>query len=193
MAEYRESVDIDFLVSSSSGYQELRSLLKGKLGIQALCRSGTKLNPVRDLRIDQYGIRTMLRVAETEIKFEIVFEARIDLEIPSELNKICGVKTLTTIDMGATKFLANSDRWNDRSVFSRDLIDLAMLNLSAAEYNNAFKKAEAAYGKSVEQDLNKSIQYLTEDKTRLEECMIALKVDTVSKAQLWSRIRKLRR
>ena len=47
----------------------------------------------------------------------------------------------------AEKLLANSDRWLDASVYSRDLIDLAMLRRvqSAPLPKAAFEKAEAAY------------------------------------------------
>jgi len=80
--EYRESVDIDFMVSDRAGYQAMRQLMTGERGIQAIARVGTKLTAVKEVRADQYGIRTMLRVTETEIKFEIVLEGRINLETP---------------------------------------------------------------------------------------------------------------
>lgn len=38
--EYRESVDIDFLVSDPAGFRELRQLLTGAEGLNALARSG---------------------------------------------------------------------------------------------------------------------------------------------------------
>lgn len=190
--EYRESLDIDFLVSDPVGYRALRVLLTDRPSIQSICRPGLTLTPTRDIRADQYGIRTMLGVADVEIKFEIVFEARIQLEAPRADDRICGVSTLTPLDMAATKLLANSDRWNDRAVFSRDLIDLAMLNLSRADLNRAIEKAKGAYGESIERDLLRSIQSLSNDRNRLEECMTALKMDNIPKALLWSHIRNLR-
>jgi len=69
----------------------------------------------RKIRADQYRIQTMLRVGDVEIKFEIVFEARIQLEAPITDHKICGISTLTPLDMTATKLLANSDLWADDS------------------------------------------------------------------------------
>ncbi|MCR5883041.1 nucleotidyl transferase AbiEii/AbiGii toxin family protein [Rhizobacter sp. J219] len=75
--EYRESVDIDFLVSDVAGYRELRQRLTGPQGLQAVLRDGATLEAVRELRADQYGLRTLLRVDGAEIKFEIVLEARI--------------------------------------------------------------------------------------------------------------------
>lgn len=148
--------------------------------------------PKSDIRADQYGIRTMLEVAEVEIKFEIVFEARIQLENSFSKNRICGVSTLTLIDMAASKLLANSDRWNDDAVFSRDIIDLAMLNLPRHVLQIAIEKAQGAYGDSIERDLIKSIELFSKQKKRLEACMAALKMDDVPKALLWTRIRNLR-
>lgn len=188
--EYRESVDVDFLVSDRQGYQNLRSQIT-ESGIGAIARAGMSLTLSREVRADQYGLRTLLKVAGEEIKFEIVFEARIELEKPKEDERICGVSVLRPLDMAATKLLANSDRWSDDGVFSRDLIDLAMLNLPRASFQKAVVKAETAYGKSVERDLGKAIQALSKRKGRLEECMSALKMDDVPRALLWKRIRDL--
>jgi hypothetical protein len=61
------------------------------------------------------------------IKFEIILEGRIQLDSPDFQDEICGIATLTLLDMVTSKLLANSDRWRDDAVFSRDLIDLAMM------------------------------------------------------------------
>lgn len=190
--EYRESVDIDFLVSSRSGYQKLRTLLTGSQGINSILRPGIDLKPIRDIRADQYGLRTLFRVAQTEIKFEIVLEGRIQFEKPSPKDRICGIKTLTSIDLAASKLLANSDRWSDDSVFSRDIIDLAMLKLTKKAMKSAIIKAEEAYGESVKRDLKKSIQMLSTRKGRLEVCMINLKIDKIPVAVLWQSLRDLK-
>jgi hypothetical protein len=190
--EYRESVDIDFLVSDKDGYQGLRQLLKSASGIEAITRPGMEIEAVRDIRTDQYGIRTMLRVAETEIKFEIVFEGRIELDDVTEKNQICGISTLTPLDMATSKLLANSDRWSDDSVFSRDIIDLAMLELPRPELKRAIEKATAAYGKSVVRDLAQAIDALRSRRERLADCMTALKMENIPQAVLWQRIRGLR-
>lgn len=189
--EYRESADIDFLVSDRSGYQALRHLLTGQ-GIKAIARPGMKLNSSREIRADQYGIRTMLKVAGVEIKFEIILEGRIELKKPSPKDRICGVASLTSLDMASSKLLANSDRWSDDSVFSRDLIDLAMLRMSPSSLDLAVEKAAGAYGESIERDLSKAIRSLGERKGRLDTCMTALKMNEVPKALLWSHIRDLR-
>ena len=80
--EYRESVDLDFLVSDLAGYRQLRQALTGPQGIGALVRTDATLTPTREVRADQYGVRTMLGVDAQAIKFEIVLEARITLTPP---------------------------------------------------------------------------------------------------------------
>lgn len=190
--EYRESVDIDFLVSSLEGYRSLRQRVTGKEGIQALVRPGATLEQTRDVRADQYGLRTMLRAADIEIKFEVVFEARIALAAPGEADRLCGVATLTPLDQAASKLLANSDRWNDDAVHSRDLIDLAMMKPAKRLLEGAIAKARGAYGDSIERDLSKAIERLRTHPDRLEESMLALQM-TVPRALVWGRIRALGR
>ena len=94
--EYRESVDIDFLVSDAAGYRELRQLLTGPRGLAAITRANAMpLVTLRDVRADQYGIRTQVQMDGQAIKFEIVREARIVLDQPDEADDICGISTLT--------------------------------------------------------------------------------------------------
>ena len=196
--EYRESRDIDFLVSDLAGYRTLRQRLGGKHGIAELTRPGAKLSQAREIRADQYGIRTLLVVLEAKIKFEIVLEGRIALERPGPDDRICGVATLTTLDMATSKLLANSDRWADDSVNSRDLIDLAILGLDARTLRKALDKAAGAYGAAVERDLKKAIEALRRRRGRLTDCMSALQMvevppglTPVPPAVLWKRIRAL--
>jgi hypothetical protein len=193
--EYRESVDIDFLVSQREGYRALRQLLSGRAGVRAICRTDVDLasafSQTREVRADQYGIRTMLRVADVEIKFGIVLEARITLGAPGPGDLLCGVATLTPLDAAASKLLANSDRWRDDAVLSRDLIDLAMMAPPKALLRQAIAKAQGAYGASIEADLRKAIQDLRQRPHRLDHCMQAMRMTTLPKALLWKRIKAL--
>ena len=190
--EYRESVDIDFLVSETKGYRALRERLTGPAGVQSIARPGALLEASREVRADQYGIRTLLRTDGIDVKFEIVSERRIALDVPGATDRVCGVVTLTALDMAASKLLANSDRWGDDSVMSRDLIDLAMMQPDAALFRQALAKAKAAYGKSVVADLDKAIEALRARPHRLDRCMEALQISTVPKALLWKRIKVLK-
>lgn len=189
--EYRESLDLDFLVSEVEGYRQLRQRLTGPEGLRAITRPGHVLAASRELRADQYGIRTLLQVEGVEIKFEIVLEGRIALDAPGREDRLSGVSTLTPLDMAASKLLANSDRWRDDAVLSRDLIDLAMMAPPKKLLRAAIDKAWAAYGDSVVADLAKAIEHLRERPHRLDHCMQAMAMTTVSKAALWSRIRAL--
>lgn len=98
--EFRESVDIDFLVSDATGYRQLRQLLTGEQGMAAITRPGAiPLETAREIRADQYGIRTVLKMDGQPIKFEIVREARITLDTPAQADALCGVSTLTVRDL----------------------------------------------------------------------------------------------
>ncbi|MCC6852381.1 MAG: nucleotidyl transferase AbiEii/AbiGii toxin family protein [Rubrivivax sp.] len=189
--EYRESIDIDFLVSRVEGYRQLRQRLTGPDGLRAITRPGHALNQKRAVRADQYGIRTMLQVDGADIKFEIVLEGRIELEAPGPDDRQCGVATLTALDMATGKLLANSDRWRDDAVMSRDLIDLAMMAPPKALLKRAMAKAQGSYGDSVAADLAGAVEDLRARPHRLDQCMQATAMTTVSKAALWARIKAL--
>jgi hypothetical protein len=189
--EYRESVDIDFLVADRSGYRDLRQMLGGAVTLGPLVRPGLAVQVVRELRADQYGIRTQVRSGTALIKFEIVLEARIEFDEPGPEDQVCGIRTLAPVDLAAEKLLANADRWPDDGVFSRDLIDLAMQGASRAVLEAACAKAEAAYGASVRRSVAAAVEALRKRPHRLDECMRALSITGLSKAQLWTRIRKL--
>jgi hypothetical protein len=189
--EYRESVDIEFLVADRSGYRDLRQMLGGAVTLGPLVRPGLAVQVVRELRADQYGIRTQVRSGTALIKFEIVLEARIEFDEPGPEDQVCGIRTLAPVDLAAEKLLANADRWPDDGVFSRDVIDLAMQGASRAVLEAACAKAEAAYGASVRRSVAAAVEALRKRPHRLDECMRALSITGLSKAQLWTRIRKL--
>jgi hypothetical protein len=191
--EYRESVYIDFVVSELAGYRELRQLLGGAQGLEPLLRDGLQLELAREVRADQYGIRTHVRSGTSTIKFEIILEGRITLDVPGDADRICGIHTLAPIDLAAEKLLANADRWADDAVHSRDLIDLAMMRADRALLEAACVKAEAAYGESVRRALAQAVDQLRSRPGRLEQCMTAMHITTVTKAQLWQAVRRLAR
>ncbi len=191
--EYRESVDIDFLVSDAAGYRELRQLLTGITGLNAALRPGAMpLVMLREVRADQYGIRTQVQMDGMAIKLEVVREARMELQAPGPQDVICGISTLTVQDLAASKLLANSDRQADDGVFSRDLIDLAMMALPLPTLREALNKAEQAYGEAVLRDLGKAIDRMQNRQGWMERCMQVMAME-VPKAVLWQKIRALRR
>ena len=186
--EFRESVDIDLICSSVEGYRELRGLvLEGGIGI--LFRSPVQI--LRDPRIDQYGIRCALAVDGNPIKLEIVFEGRLALADPGPGDTIAGVWTLAMEDRVATKLMANSDRWADDAMMSRDLIDLAMLANTGNLEQAGIAKARHAYGESVISDLGKAKANLLVREGRLKVCMQTMGI-TLPEDELRGCIERLR-
>ena len=191
--EYRESGDMDFLVSNLESYRLLRQSLTGDEGFSGLLRpDGERFRLAREIRADQYGIRTALLLDESLIKFEIVLEARIQIEAATGKDKVCGISTLTLLDMATCKLLANADRWSDDGVFSRDVIDLAMMSPTLPLLRKAVQKAQGAYGQAVTRDLERAIERLQHRQDWLERCMQVMGM-ALPKAVLWSKIRALRR
>lgn len=157
--EYRRSLDIDFLCADQIGYRDLRSRAT-ETGIAGLFRSS--IDVVREVRADQYGIRTFLRLNDFVIKFEIVREARIALD--GGLDPLLAVPVLSVIDQMTEKLLANADRGLDNATAHRDAIDLGML-ISAhgvEPLRAAMAKAEAAYGADIRRKLLSVIGLLQE-------------------------------
>ena len=149
------------------------------------------LTPVRELRADKYGLRRLLREGGMAIKFEIVLETLIAFDPPGPGDVNAGVLGLMPVDLAASKLLALADRWRDDGVFCRDLIDLAMMQPPKPLLRAAIAKAVVAYGDSVETSLAGALQDLRDRPQRLDSCMGAMQITTVSKAQLWSRIKAL--
>jgi len=185
--EYRESMDIDFICASVDGYRELRGVVNAR-GFQALLTRA--IDMPREARIDQYGIRASLVVEGAPIKCEIIFEGRIELSAPLEAQRICKVWTLADEDRVATKLMANSDRWADDSVLSRDLIDLAMQCEEGPVDAAGVAKALRAYGPSVLVDLRKARDRLLNRAGRLAKCMKDLGI-TMAEADLRARMAAL--
>lgn len=189
--EYRESVDIDLMVSDAGGYRELRGLLAGARTLGSMTRPEQETFAFEhEARADRYGIRAFVVVDATSIKFEIVHEGRIRFEAPGRNDQICGVRTLTRTDLAASKLLANADRWSDDSTYARDVIDLAMLDLPPKKLQPAWTKAEQAYGPAVTRDLQRALAALRERPGRLEQCMRALSI-TLAPAVLQQKLRRL--
>lgn len=183
--EFRESIDIDFLVSDQVAYRGLRQLVRDR-GFDGLAR--TPLDVGREPSIDTYGIRGSVLADGVAIKFEIVHEGRITLDQPGPGDEICGIRTLTRTDQIARKLLANDDRWADSSVFSRDLIDLATMESSTAALAAGAEKAVDDYGCSVGEALAKAVDHFRKRPQRLDRCLDALRIE-LPRAVVWETIR----
>ena len=175
--EFCESVDIDFLISDIGLYGKVRNDIRDHRDLSPLLLPGKTLELVREVRTDQYGIRTVIGMGQAKIKLEIISEGRISFDAPSANDFIEGIPTLTRLDAIASKLLVNSDRYADDSVYSRDLIDLVMMKPTQKELHLAIDKAKKAYGDSIRRDLIRSIDYLFQREQRLDKCVQYLKIE----------------
>lgn len=193
MGEYRESIDIDFLVSDVSGYRELRRMLRGATSLAPLSRQGVAPFLIGNgWRTDQYGLRGFVQAGSRPIKFEVVHEARIELDVPTKADQVCGVAMLSNSDLVACKLLANSDRWRDDSVFGRDAIDLAYLDLPPRQMVPGLRKALQAYGADVLTDANGALAALRTRQGWLARCIDGLSIEEPP-ASVLQRLRRLER
>jgi hypothetical protein len=170
--EYRRSEDIDFICPVGEGYRKLRAEVFDK-GYGAIFREISEITLPREIMADQYGVRFPVGVADIQIKFEIVAEARIKMGAP-EFHAWTAVPCLNFMDACVEKLLANSDRWSDTATKSRDLIDLAVLRVESEIPGPALLKAEAAY--PVKAPLIKALQNFQKDASYRDTCFSALQV-----------------
>lgn len=174
LGEYRESRDVDFLCASREGYRLLRESISEK----SLGLAGTKdIVLAREVRADQYGIRTWLSAGEFRIKFEILRESRIDLSGA----KVAGIP-VTCLDRGhafAEKFLANADRGLDASTLSRDAVDLAFMieGWSVESAAAGLAIARGAYGAEADRKLEAVVTKLREDKAWRNRVVAGLAIE----------------
>ena len=136
-----------------------------------------KISLARDVRADQYGIRTFVESDHVKLKFEIVREARIELEA----DDIPGIPVpcLARKHCFAEKFLANADRGLDASTLSRDIVDLAFMiqSWSKADADAGLTIAKTAYGDSVPRSLA-AVAHAMEDRTYRNRCIEGLAITT---------------
>lgn len=172
--EYRESVDIAFFCSSQEGYRLLRSTIFDR-GLDGLLKPGAEIAALRDMRTDQYGMRTQIGIGNTKVRFEIVREARIP--ISGAFDPALGVPVLSREDMYCEKLLANADHHADHSVLNRDIIDLSMMVSRLGPIPDAaWSRAKGAYGETVVKAYDKAVQAIR-DPRRLQTCMTGMGMD----------------
>lgn len=170
--EYRSSVDIDFITSvSNGGYKYLRTVIFDS-GCEGLFQDLSKIELGRTTT-DQYGIRMVVYVDNIPIKTEIIAENRFQLDPPLYPNW-SPVPCLSLSDRFTSKLLSNSDRYMDKSVKSRDLIDLAVLRLQSEIPPSAIDKAEQAY--EVIRPLQKAIALFQQQPEYRQACFEELQI-----------------
>ncbi|GLS35892.1 hypothetical protein GCM10010869_14810 [Mesorhizobium tianshanense] len=173
LGEYRRSLDVDFLCADADGYRELRTRATER-GVRAFFPE--PVEAVRDFQIDQYGLRTVVRLKGQLIKFEIIREGRIKLQ--GHLDDDLNVPSLITADMFAEKLLANADRCQDRATAYRDAIDLGTLVKAYGEIPaEALGKAQTAYGSDIQHKIVWVVNKL-QDRDELHNAAESLQMDT---------------
>lgn len=180
--EYRESVDIDFLCASQDGYRKLRQALWGRSDLAGLLLPGADLKTLRDVRSDQYGIRTLIGAGDVAIKFEIIREARIQLA--GQMDDRFGIPVLTRDCMYAEKLLANADRWADKAVLNRDVIDLSMMIARWGQIpDSAWAIAEDAYGDTARKAYEEAVARIRNTEW-LRKCMVDMAMEPELEAEI---------
>jgi Nucleotidyl transferase AbiEii toxin, Type IV TA system len=174
LGEYRESRDIDFLCSSRSGFRSLRETVTDRSLGDIFPQS---FDLARDVRADRDGIRTFLKIENVPVKFEIILEARIDLD--GAIDKTLGVPTLRREYAIAEKFLANADRGLDESTLSRDLVDLAFIAAHSGRQPlvEGMEIAEQAYGSTIQRSLRSTLDRFKGNRGRTNADIRSLGVD----------------
>jgi hypothetical protein len=188
--EFRESRDIDFLVSSQAGLRMLRETINER-SLGKLFKAGIHL--VREVRADGHAIRTYIAEAPgaEPIKFEILVEGRIELR--GALDPTLGVPCLEPPWAIGEKLLANADRGRAKEHRSRDVIDLAFVSLDVedAAFIAGYELAEQAYGKAVLKELDHALKMLELDSKYRAQCVSDLLIEDAK--ALRKGLEKLRR
>ncbi|AZO31319.1 MULTISPECIES: nucleotidyl transferase AbiEii/AbiGii toxin family protein [Mesorhizobium] len=174
LGEYRRSLDLDFLCADADGYRELRTAAVER-GVRAFFPE--PVEAVRDFQVDQYGLRTVVRLDDLPIRFEVVREGRISLQ--GHLDTDLDVPALILADMFAEKLLANADRSQDRAVAYRDALDIGMLTQAGGEIPfAAVEKTEAVYGRDIRNKATWVLNRLrNEDELRYAADTLQMNVD----------------
>lgn len=180
LSEFRESVDIDFMVTRE-GYANLRSRVdQGSMDRLFATRHPDVRLPA-DVRIDRDAIRARIEVGGERMKFEIIRAGNTEIE--GEETQL-PVMTMTRSSLVAEKLLANCDRWLDRSFMSKDVVDLCMMKLEWGFPAEALAIAERSYGIDPIEHFDRARKALVADPKYFVSVMEALKVDPVSRLKI---------
>jgi len=173
LGEYRESRAVDFLCADSAGYRRIRETVR-EHSLGSIQSSDLQL--ARQVRADQYGVRTVVQHNQSTLKFEIIREGRIALD--GEPVAGLPVTCLSHRCCFAEKFMANSDRGLDMSTLSRDIVDLAFMiqGWSVEDAEAGLALAMTAYGKTVPDAISAVIEKMTQDRAYRSRCINGLAI-----------------
>ena len=176
--EFRESRDIDLLLSSQEGLRMLRETVDDR-SLGRIFKG--RIHLAREVRADRYAIRTFITEdpSAEPLKFEIVVEARIELK--GAMVNALAVPCLDPPSGIAEKLLANADRGRAKEYRARDVIDLAFVSLDAdkAAFLAGYELAERAYGQVVLRELDEVLKMLDLEPRYRAQCVADLLITDV--------------
>lgn len=191
--EFRESRDIDFLVSNPKGLRMIRETVNDR-SLGSLFTEPVFLE--REVRTERDAIRTFIReeAGVDPIKFEIILEGRIPLS--GDFDGTLGVPILDPGCAVAEKLLANADRGRAKEYRSRDIIDLAFVSLVFDDetFRTGYAMAKLPYGKSIARELTECLRMLELDAKYRAQCVSDLAIeDTKALRKGLARLNSLKR
>lgn len=176
--EFRESRDIDFLVSSKAGLRMLRETVNER-SLGRLFKD--RIHLAKEVRAERDAIRTYITEdpASEPVKFEIVVEGRIELK--GAMDPALGVPRLELPWAIGEKLLANADRGRAREHRARDVIDLAFVSLDVDETAllAGYELAQGAYGQAIQRELDEVLKMLSLDAKYRNQCIEDLLIEDV--------------
>lgn len=176
--EFRESRDIDFLVSSKAGLRMVRETVNER-SLGRIFKG--KIHLAKEVRAERDAIRTYITedAASEPVKFEIVVEGRIELK--GAMDAALGVPRLELPWAIAEKLLANADRGRAKEHKARDVIDLAFVSLDADEAAliAGYELAQSVYGQTIQRELDEVLKMLNLDAKYRGQCIKDLLIEDV--------------
>lgn len=183
--------EIKLICSSLFGYAKALKLLTESHSITPpLFSNASYITLPRVATTDQYGMRFPIANGDKVIKVEISRMCITPLIEPEYMDWAPGIPCLSRIDRFAEKLLLNADRWTDKSVESRDLIDLGMLRNLEGNCEEAYDKGESAY--PVKAPLLKAIDYFLAHEDYQKSCFATLQINEKAINQALSGILQLK-
>ena len=191
--EFRESRDIDFLVSSRAGLRMLRETVDERT-LGRIFKG--RIHLAREVRAERDAIRTFIMEdpAAEPLKFEIAVEARIELK--GAMDDGLGVPRLEVPWAIAEKLLANADHGRAKEHRARDVIDLAFVSLDVedAAILAGYEIAQSAYGRVILRELDEVVKMLALDTRYRAQCAADLLIeDTKGLRKGLERLQQLKR
>jgi len=103
-----------------------------------------------------------------------LFRGEFSSKSPKQSTILSPFRYSPPTDLAAERLPTNSDRFLDTATFSRDLIDLAFLEVRDIRDTAGFAKASQAYGPALGRDLDKAIDNFLSDLAWVDRCAKAL-------------------